>query len=163
MINRKTYPTKTKLHELFIYHEDGFLIRKSNNKLIGNKPQIKANYYTLSIDASSYVLHKCIYIMHQEQESFEDHIKEITYKNYLEKFSHCIDYENRFPYPTIEDLPSNFVVDHINRNKLDNKIQNLRLLTLAENFLNTDVKCNLSSFINFKKHGFPLRDVDGTH
>ena len=38
----------------------------------------------------------------------------------------------------IGKAPKGFVIDHINRNKLDNRRQNLRFVTPSENTLNSD-------------------------
>jgi hypothetical protein len=43
------------------------------------------------------------------------------------------------------DIPGNYIIDHIDRNKLNNRIENLRLATLQENQFNRTTKRNTSS------------------
>ncbi len=38
------------------------------------------------------------------------------------------------------EVPEGFVIDHINRNKLDNRLENLRIITFTQNLWNQDVK-----------------------
>jgi|TARA_B110001454_G_scaffold2549_1_gene2318 hypothetical protein len=52
------------------------------------------------------------------------------------------------------NIPEGMVTDHINRNSLDNRFENLRVITVAMNFRNSD-KWNKSigSTLRMSKHG----------
>jgi len=47
-------------------------------------------------------------------------------------------------------LDKNFVIDHINRNSYDNRIENLRLITLSENVKNSSW-CDSAQYISYDK------------
>lgn len=71
---------------------------------------------------------------------------------YVEKYSWCIrsrGYVGRAPkgkiihlHKVLIECPDNMVVDHINRNKLDNRKSNLRVCTQQENLFNSLKKSN---------------------
>lgn len=50
-----------------------------------------------------------------------------------------------YMHRTIVCCPPGFEVDHINRNKLDNRRENLRVCTVGENRRNTDMRRNNTS------------------
>jgi hypothetical protein len=145
MLNRKIYPTKFEMLLLFDYHEDGYLIRKSNGKAIGNNPNYKGKYYQVGLAGDAYCIHKCIFIMHQKEQTFAEICKRYATENNIQNGE-----------------MDNFVVDHIDRNTHNNKVENLRILTCEENWNNSDNLCDLQFFLNMKNGGFK-RNVGGTH
>lgn len=55
------------------------------------------------------------------------------------------------------DIENNLVIDHIDQNKLNNKIENLRAVDRGINRMNTDKSSNVS-IINGKYYGVFIRD-----
>ena len=53
------------------------------------------------------------------------------------------------------EIPDGFVVDHINEEKLDNRIQNLRILSKKENSL-----ASKNSMKKRNKHGFKFNEIN---
>jgi hypothetical protein len=124
---RKTYPTKTRLWELFDYHPDGYLKRKSNGKLNG----VSGNYAKITIDKQVYCVHKCIFIMHSKFDTFKQIVNAELKKNDSSDLH----------------LISDYVIDHIDRDKFNNRIENLRLLTMEENWNNSKAKASWDQFL----------------
>jgi hypothetical protein len=54
---------------------------------------------------------------------------------------------------SVGTIPNNFVIDHINQNKLDNRLVNLRLATKSQNAINSGkFKTNSSGFKGVSKY-----------
>jgi hypothetical protein len=126
MLIRKQYPTKSRLLELFEYHPDGFLIRKSTGKANG----VSGEYAKISIDNESYSVHKCIFIMHQPYETYEECIKAFQFGHWLTKCAGTLSFQAQ----TFKYWEEDYVIDHFDHDKHNNRLENLRLITMKENY-----------------------------
>lgn len=52
------------------------------------------------------------------------------------------------------EIPKNYEIDHIDRNGLNNKLENLRLVTRRENILNSNIVLSVSPFNKFGGVGY---------
>jgi hypothetical protein len=118
MPSQKRHPSKSDLWDVFQYHTDGYLIRKST----GTKTKTPINpdtYRAITFKGVTYREHKCIAIMHLPEgiETFEE-----------------------LPYEPVYELGilvgwSKLIVDHIKEgNKRDNRIENLQIISNISNW-----------------------------
>ena len=64
----------------------------------------------------------------------------------------------------IMDCPKGYNIDHINRNRLDNRKSNLRIVSISENGLNKKSMSNTGEFgISHRKDGWYMVDIDGKY
>lgn len=99
-------PDASRLNELFIYREDGELIRRSARSAHAKQHAIvgtnhHSGYVHARVDGIHYAVHQIVWVLHNG------------------------------------DVPDGLEIDHINGQRNDNRIENLRLVTRSENLQNT--------------------------
>ena len=90
--------TPDRIKELFEYHQDGFLVKKSTGKVVVCSETKGQRYLRILVDGKAKPLHRIIFML---------------LNGYIPK-----------------------IIDHIDGNKLNNKIENLREVTQQQNCLN---------------------------
>jgi hypothetical protein len=123
----KEYPTQEFLREKFIY-KDGFLFKRIPKDLDGNEFGKKYGFLHL--------------------------------KGYIRTSVKCGNKHYKFPLHRLVwiyhfgEMPDGLQIDHINHNRADNNISNLRLVTPKENLMNKSLyKKNISGQTGVKKQG----------
>lgn len=75
----------------------------------------------------------------------EDYAKILPHRIYIGNHGYPA-IGNKPLHQILLNYPKGMVVDHINHNKLDNRKQNLRIVTQSENMLNTKIHSNTGEF-----------------
>jgi hypothetical protein len=134
------YPSKAELHDTFTYTDSGLLINKRLGR-VASKPiyektptGLKQVYQKLNYKDKSYATHKCIAIMHLDFSTFE----ELPYA--YEEITTGAN-ETTVVY-------SHMIVDHINEDKHDNRIENLQIISSMSNNILSGINIDSSIYIN---------------
>lgn len=144
----KKYPSKTLINDKFIYHTDGYLIRKSTGSPVGQ--MTKEKYPFTYFNGQYYKLSRLIFILNSDHETWEECVN--NYINQCVKIAK-IKYEKDSLHYIPEHIephlqpPTNpnysygislnideYVCDHIDENIHNNRFQNLQILSRKENY-----------------------------
>jgi hypothetical protein len=155
MAKHKNYPTKSKLLELFDYHPEGYLKRKSTGKLNG----VSGIYSKIFVEGEYYLVHKCIFIMHSDFETFEESVKDHAFKKHQAFTQGYSEEYIKLMCPFTFNVEW-YVVDHEDQDKKNNRIENLRLLTHEENWKNSKATAKWHHFKYAVKGGAEFFNKD---
>ena len=91
----------------------------------------------------------------------EDLNKIYPYRVCIGKNGYAVAGRHKTIHRLIMDCPKGYTIDHINKNKLDNRKSNLRVATYSENGLNKRIMSNTGEFgISLRKDGWYMVYID---